>query len=141
MSGFLLSFCNIPLVGPNRFRQLELDFTSMYVEQGIRAELSDYSLQEHIKIVTERMDGKQMDRSGLHLQESVGMLLSEGNKIVWKTNQVGDSAPVDAKALHWYTFRSQKREVVKLYSVLEQLRANAKLLSSTNPNSHSVISC
>ena len=134
VSGFLLSFCNIPLEGPNQFKYAELDFTSMYVEQAIRAKLSDYSLQDHVNIVLDHIGGKQVDRSGLHLQESVGMMLSKGSQLVWKMTMVGDTAPVNAAALQWSTFRTQKREVVKLYTIVEQLRAAAKLLISTNPN-------
>eukprot|EP00978_Attheya_sp_CCMP212_P011564 scaffold28590_cov57-Attheya_sp.AAC.1 len=122
VSGFLLRFCNIPLLeGPNRFKYSELDVTSKYVEQAIRTKLADYSLQDHVDIVLDHIDGKQVDRSGLHLQESVGMILSKGNQLVWKMAMVGHVAPVNAAALRWSTFRTQKRDVVKLYTVVEQM--------------------
>ena len=71
VSGYLLSYCNIQLVGPDRFKNADLDFTSDFVRGRIRERMKDFSTQEHIQIVVDHLNGEQTDRGGLHLQEIV----------------------------------------------------------------------
>jgi hypothetical protein len=43
--------------------------------------MKDYSIEEHIEIVVDHLNGEQTDRGGLHLQEAVSFLLAKGSKV------------------------------------------------------------
>ena len=132
VSGYLLSYCNIDTIGPNRFKGADLDFTSDYVRGQIRERMRDYSIQERIQLVVDHLDGKQTDRGGLHLQETVSYLLSKGSSVAWKFKHVPDGASI--RDGQWFSLSTQKRELVKSYTISEQLGARSKVLVSTNPN-------
>lgn len=131
VSGILLCYCNIPTEGTTRFQNPELDFTSNYVAGRIRERLKDYSIEEHIQVVVDHLDGQQADRGGLHLQEVVSFLLAKGTDVKWQHKQVTDPASTNNQ---WFSFRTQVREVVKSYHIAEQLTASKKVLVSMNTN-------
>lgn len=131
-SGYLLSYCNIDTRGPNRFMSADLDFTSDYVRGQIRERMQDYSIQERIQVVVDHLNGRRTDRGGLHLQETVSYLLSQGSSVAWKFKHVPDHNTVRNE--RWFSLVTQKRALVKSYTISEELEAPAKLLVSTNPN-------
>ena len=131
-SGYLLSYCNIDTRGPNRFMSADLDFTSDYVRGQIRERMQDYSIQERIQVVVDHLNGRRTDRGGLHLQETVSYLLSQGSSVAWKFKHVPDHNTVRNE--RWFSLVTQKRALVKSYTTSEELEAPAKLLVSTNPN-------
>lgn len=131
VSGFLLCYCNIATLGPDRFKENGLDFTSDYVRSEIRARMKDYSIKEHIGVVVDRLNGAQMDRGGLHLQETASFLLSQGSSVSWQCKTV---TVAGGSGGQWSAFRTRARDVVKSYEIFEHLGAPNKVLVSTNPN-------
>jgi hypothetical protein len=81
VSGYLLSYCNIATAGPDRFKDKALDFTSDFVRDRIRERIKDYSIQEHLEIVVDHLNGERRDCGGLHLQEAVSFLLAKGKSV------------------------------------------------------------
>jgi hypothetical protein len=132
VSGYLLSYCNIATAGPDRFRHAVLDFTSDFVRGRIRERMKDYSIEEHIEIVVDHLNGEQTDRGGLHLQEAVSFLLAKGSKVAWQFKRVTDGGGGHGGG--WSSFQTRVREVVKCYTISEHLGATDKVLVSTNPN-------
>jgi hypothetical protein len=128
VSGYLLSYCNIPTTGPDRFEKWQLDFTSNFVRDEIRKRLNDYSIDDHIRIVADCLSNNQEDRGGLHLQETISYLLGKGSVVSWQyAEAVGGN-------FQWSSFQTRARTVSKLYAISEQLGASDKVLVSTNTN-------
>jgi hypothetical protein len=128
VSGYLLSYCNIPTTGPDRFEKWQLDFTSNFVRDEIRKRLNDYSIDDHIRIVADCLSNNQEDRGGLHLQETISYLLGKGSVVSWQY------AEAMGGNFQWSSFQTRARTVSKLYAISEQLGASDKVLVSTNPN-------
>ena len=107
-------------------------FTSDFVCEEICKRLAGFSIRDHIRIVVDHLKNQQEDRGGLHLQKTVSMLLSKGRKVKWQFRVVNDGGGnIGAR---WSTYQTCAREVIKHYTISEQLAATDKVLVSTNPN-------
>ena len=89
--------------------------------------INSYSLKDKLEIVLKRLNDELVDLSGKYL-EAVGTdLLSRGSNIKWLSKRVGANGS-------WSSFRTTKREVMRLWDVGERLRQPDKLLVSVNTN-------
>lgn len=131
VSGYLLSYCNIPTVGAKRFVVSKLGFTSDYVACEMRKKMQVYDIPQHIESVLKHLNGQLTDRGGMHLQEVVTFLLAKGTQVQWLYKQVTDAPNPDNP---WLPFSNRVRVVVKNYKIDELLDATDKVLVSLNPN-------
>ena len=104
-------------------------------KRGIREQIKDYSIQEHLEIVVDHLNGKQRDCSGLlhFLQKAVSFLLAKGKSMACQLKRVTYAGGCNGG--QWFLFQTQVREVVKSYTISEHLGATDKVMvSTTNPN-------
>jgi hypothetical protein len=78
ISGFVLSYTDIPKDGDQAFRSPSLTLTSDYVRQRVMAKMSLASYYEHLEMLAKVLQDESTDLTGKDLKESVVHLLSAG---------------------------------------------------------------
>ncbi|CAB9507671.1 crinkler (CRN) family protein [Seminavis robusta] len=126
VSGYILCYDGFQR-GRDVFDEKVLEYTSAVVKTKVDDLINSHSLKDKLEIVLKRLNDEIVDLSGKNL-EAVGTdLLSRGSNIKWLSKRVGANGS-------WSSFRTTKREVMRLWDVGEMLRQPDKLLVSVNTN-------
>ena len=76
ISGFVLSYTDIPLRGQDPFTSPSLTLTSSYVRESVTDKLSLSSYQDHVAILADTLQKNKSDHSGMDLEKSVVFMFS-----------------------------------------------------------------
>ena len=130
ISGFVLSYTDIPLDGQNPFTSPSLTLTSSYIRERITNKLSLSSYQEHVVMLAETLQKMKLDHSGMDLEKSVVFMLSLGpHRLKWQYRAVGGEPDRSIKDL-----ALTKREITRG-------EFNAALVNYPSDMSYPLVDC
>ena len=93
ISGFVLSYTDIPRTGETCFESKRLTMTSDFVRETVMERMSFASPQEHLTQLARHLDKKSQDITGKDLEASFVYMLSLGQKTLnWECRLVGQGA-------------------------------------------------
>jgi len=85
ISGFILSYCDVPMDGDNPFRSPSLTFTSDFVRQTVLNKMNLDTPRQHLEQLANVLHKESRDITGKDLEVSVVHMLSAGpRKVVWE---------------------------------------------------------
>jgi hypothetical protein len=130
ISGFVLSYTDIPRDGDEAFRSPSLTMTSNYVRQKVMKKMSLTSYYEHLKMLAKVLNEEATDLTGKDLEASVVHLLSAGPGTVrWEYQGVKGESDMRVKRLS-HTKRNVTRDIF-----------NSTLVNYPSDTSYPLVDC